>query len=342
MSTIVSILAIILMIILHELGHFIAGRICGAKIYEFSIGMGPLLWQKKGKKETKYSVRLFPIGGYCAFDPDDATGTMDSELNKLPVFKKIFICIAGPLMNILTAIILFIVIVFGFGILTTSTTIHTILKDTPTYNVLQNNDKIISVDDVILNDDYTTLRNILNESDGNEVKIIVERNGTNKEFLITPMLDEKSGNYVLGVELYAIPKKYDVKTSMKCVLSYTLNTVILTYQGLFELITGKANLKDASGIVGIVSMISSYANISQIQTFLNLLAFISINLGIMNLLPIPGLDGSKTLFAIYELITRRKISEKVETILTIVGVGLLLMIFVFITLNDMTNILFKI
>ena len=341
MSTLISILAIILMIILHEWGHFIAGRMCGAKIYEFSIGMGPLLYQKQGKKETKYSIRLFPIGGYCAFDPDDATGTMDSELNKLPALKRIWICLAGPLMNILTAIILFIIVVFGFGILTTTTTIHTTLKDTPAYNILQDNDRIISVDDVIINDDYTTLCNILNESNGNEVKVTVERKGQNKEFLITPILDEATNNYVLGVQLEAAPKKYDLKTSIKCVWYYTTNTIKLTYQGVFQLITGKANLKDASGIVGIVSMVSSYAKTSQIQTFLNLLAFISINLGIMNLLPIPGLDGSKILFAVYEIITKRKISEKVETVLTLVGVGMLLILFLVVTCNDIATLFFK-
>lgn len=337
MNIIISIIILLTMILLHELGHFIAGKLCGAKIYEFSIGMGPLIYSRQGKKETKYSIRLLPLGGYCAFDKDDITGTADMQLNKMSPIKRIIICIAGPLMNILTAIILLLIITFSIGILTNTTTINTVNKNSPIYNILKENDIITKMNDIDIENNYSKWEEIINKNKNHPLKIEYRRNNRIYSTTINPI--ENNGKYYIGVQLKQMPQKYDIKTNFKYIYLASKNCIKLTIDGISSLLTGKVSINDTSGVVGVVSTMSTYVNTDQLYQLMYLIILISINLGLANLIPIPGLDGSKILIAFIELILRKKLPEKIEERITYIGFLFLIVLMIYVTFNDIIKLI---
>lgn len=338
LSIILAILALMIMIVLHEWGHFIAGRICKTPIAEFSVGMGPLIFQKQGKKETKYSLRAVPLGGYCAFDTDDSTGVVDSSLNKLPVYKRIFIFIAGPFMNIITAILVYFFIALALGFPAVTPIVDTVVEDGPSYNIIQEGDEILAINNKEINGNSTIMAQYLNESNGKDVVVTVLRDGNKMDLVITPKYNEANQKYMIGITQLAKNERLGFIDSVKYAKSATIEAVVATYQGLWGLITGKHKVSEMSGVVGIVSVVSTYAKPSSFNIFLSLCGLISINLGIMNLLPIPGLDGSKILFGLYEKIFRKPIPEKTEYYMTMVGFCLLIGLFILVTISDIIKL----
>jgi regulator of sigma E protease len=338
MSIILAILALMIMIILHEWGHFIAGRICKTPIHEFSIGMGPLIFQKKGKKETTFSLRAIPLGGYCAFDSGDSTGVVDSSLNKLPIYKRMFIFIMGPLMNVITALIISFGIAMFMGFPSAMPVVDSIVENSACENILQPNDEILAVNGKEINGDSSLMSQYINETNGETFHLTILRDEQKLTVAITPKFDEASQRYLIG-----IMQKYKYTTctfteSIKYAGTATLDGIVSTYQGLAGMITGKYKMSDMSGVVGIVGLVSEYATPSTFSVFLSLCALISVNLGIMNLLPIPGLDGSKIIFSIYEAIFKKPIPEKVEYYMTMVGFGALILLFIVVTFSDIIKL----
>lgn len=333
-SILLAVLALMIMIVIHEWGHFIAGRICKTPIAEFSVGMGPLIFQKQGKRETKYSLRAIPLGGYCAFDTDDATGVVDSSLNKLPVYKRIFIFIAGPLMNIVTAIAVYFFIAIAMGFPVVSPVIESVVENGPSYNIIQPGDEIVAINNENINGDVTLISEYINKYEGKEIIVTVSRNDEIVDLTVQPKLDEESQKYIIGITQSVVSEKLNFMDSIKYAGSSTKEAVVATYQGLWGLISGKNKMSEMSGVVGIVNIVSVYAKPSTFNIFLSLCGLISVNLGLMNLLPIPGLDGSKILFGIYEKIFRKPIPEKAEYYMTMVGFFLLIGLFIFVTISD--------
>lgn len=338
MSIILAFLALIVMIVLHEWGHFIAGRICKTPIHEFSIGMGPLIFQRKGKKETTFSLRAIPMGGYCAFDADDASGAVDSSLNKLPVYKRIFIFVAGPLMNIITAFLIYFSIALFMGFPTVVPVVDTVVEDSAAYGVLQEGDELIAVEGKEINNDVTLLSEYVNESNGEEITITVLRDGSEVDVEITPTYDEANQRYLMGISQQTEYENASFIESIKYGFTATAAAIVSTFQGIIGLVTGAYKVSDMSGIVGVVSVMSTYATPSTLSVFMSLCGLISANLGVMNLLPVPGLDGSKILFGIYEKIFRKPIPEKAEYYMTMCGMVLLIGLFIFITVSDVIKL----
>lgn len=339
MSVIFAILALMVMIILHEWGHFIAGRICKTPIHEFSVGMGPLIFQKKGKKETKFSLRLIPIGGYCAFDANDSTGVVDSSLNKLPVYKRIFIFIAGPLMNVLTAVFVYFSVAMFIGFPTAVPIIASVAEGSASYGILQKGDEIIAIDGKEINGSSTLLSTYVTEAAQNGGGLFTFiRDGEELSAKITPIYDSATERYLIGITQQSTYTKISFIESVKYSLVATKEAVVNTYEGLLGLITGKYKMNDMSGVVGVVTIVSEFATPSMFSMFLTVCALISVNLGMMNLLPIPGLDGSKIIFGIYEMIFKKPIPEKIEYNMTLIGFSLLIILFIVITFNDIMKL----
>ena len=340
MSILIAIISVVLMVVSHEWGHFIAGRICKVPIYEFSIGMGPALFKKKGKKETTYSLRLLPLGGYCAFDNGDETGVTDSNLNSLPVYKRIFIFIMGPVMNIITAIVLCFFITFLIGMPTATTTIDKI-ADGFSYENIESGDTIVGINEMPVTS-YADLtdavhKNLNTENIDKPLSLVLLRNGETVTGWIKPQ--QVGESILIGIAIQQDYVKLPFGEAVIESAKLSWESVAMIFESIGGLITGKYKVSDMSGIVGIVSLMGDYAKPSTAYMFFYFAGIISMNLGIMNLLPIPGLDGSKILFGLIEAIRKKPIPQNIETAITLASFGMLMLLAIVVTIFDISRLI---
>lgn len=328
MTIIYALLIICVLIFFHELGHFMAAKACGVKVNEFAIGMGPKLL-KKQKGETLYSVRAFPLGGFCAMEGEDEDSQDERAFNRKSVWKKAIIIVAGAAMNLIIAIILMIAVNYMNGVPTT--TISQVEENSPAYTAgIQKGDKILSINDKKINswDDVQAVKNAVNTR---ELNIKVQRKDT--ELNIKTTLKENDRNKIIGI--VPVSEKNIVKAIANGP-SATWNMAKSMYSGLYSLITGKVSAKELSGPVGIVYLINK--GISRgFATVLYLTSLISLNLAIINMLPLPALDGGRLLMVIIRRLTGKAISSKVEGVIHAVGLGLLLLLTIYVTWNDIVR-----
>ena len=328
MTVIYALLIICVLIFFHELGHFMAAKACGVKVNEFAIGMGPKVL-KKQKGETLYSVRAFPLGGFCAMEGEDEDSQDERAFNRKSVWKKAIIIVAGAAMNLIIAIILMIAVNYMNGVPTT--TISQVEENSPAYTAgIQKGDKILSINDKKINswDDVQAVKNAVNTR---ELNIKVQRKDT--ELNIKTTLKENDRNKIIGI--VPVSEKNIVKAIANGP-SATWNMAKSMYSGLYSLITGKVSAKELSGPVGIVYLINK--GISRgFATVLYLTSLISLNLAIINMLPLPALDGGRLLMVIIRRLTGKAISSKVEGVIHAVGLGLLLLLTIYVTWNDIVR-----
>ena len=328
MTIIYALLIICVLIFFHELGHFMAAKACGVKVNEFAIGMGPKVL-KKQKGETLYSVRAFPLGGFCAMEGEDEDSQDERAFNRKSVWKKAIIIVAGAAMNLIIAIILMIAVNYMNGVPTT--TISQVEENSPAYTAgIQKGDKILSINDKKINswDDVQAVKNAVNTR---ELNIKVQRKDT--ELNIKTTLKENDRNKIIGI--VPVSEKNIVKAIANGP-SATWNMAKSMYSGLYSLITGKVSAKELSGPVGIVYLINK--GISRgFATVLYLTSLISLNLAIINMLPLPALDGGRLLMVIIRRLTGKAISSKVEGVIHAVGLGWLLLLTIYVTWNDIVR-----
>lgn len=314
------------LILIHEFGHFVAGRIIGVPIKEFAVGFGPAIFKKTGKKETTYSLRALPLGGYCSF------GEGDAGLREQRPLYKIFVASAGPLMNIILAFCLFCLLYSFQGIATPSTTIE---KFDPDYinNGLEIGDTVVAIDGVDVKNNYQQLINTISNSDKSFIEITVNRDNGYKTFiqqLINDGNTKRIGTY--------FSVQYN-KISFGEALMYSTKSMHSLYQGtvagLKGLFTQPEPTKNLTSVVGIVDTMSKQNNV---WSFMNFCAILSFSLGFMNLLPIPGLDGSITLFSFIECVLRKKIPDKITNHLTATCMIMLIVLSAFLIIKDLANI----
>lgn len=333
---IVSILVLMLMITIHEFGHFAMAKLTHVPVYEFAVGMGPKIFSKKGKSETTYSLRCIPIGGFCSFDKGDATGIQDTELNKHPIWKRVVILLGGAGFNLISAFIVAVLICLFMGIPGTSTRIYEI-ADNRADSFLLPEDEIISVNGQKVNEDYSVIENAFEHSNG-RANITVLRNG--EEVSSEIQLFRIGEDWKMGVNMYPSIHKVAIKDVIPTSFMYCCRlggSILESLKGLF---LGKTEVKDMSGIVGIVTVMGD-ASKNDIRNLLSYFVMISINLGIVNMLPIPVLDGSKILFCLYEAVFKKKIPEKFESWLTVVFAFLLILLMIYVTVFDVFRIFVK-
>ena len=328
MTIIYALLIICVLIFFHELGHFMAAKACGVKVNEFAIGMGPKVL-KKQKGETLYSVRAFPLGGFCAMEGEDEDSQDERAFNRKSVWKKAIIIVAGAAMNLIIAIILMIAVNYMNGVPTT--TISQVEENSPAYTAgIQKGDKILSINDKKINswDDVQAVKNAVNTR---ELNIKVQRKDT--ELNIKTTLKENDRNKIIGI--VPVSEKNIVKAIANGP-SATWNMAKSMYSGLYSLITGKVSAKELSGPVGIVYLINK--GISRgFATVLYLTSLISLNLAIINMLPLPALDGGRLLMVIIRRLTGKAIRRTVEGVIHAVGLGLLLLLTIYVTWNDIVR-----
>jgi len=340
-----AILFFSLIIFVHEFGHFIAARIFKVTVHEFAIGMGPAIWSRKGKSETKYSIRCIPIGGYCKMEGEDGDSDAEGSFSSKPKFARFVILAAGAFMNIVLGLIISLIVVCvtsGGGIATT--TVKDTVPNSPISEYIKPGDKIVEINGYDINiKQEISLALSLGESDTFDIK--VKRNREILEFKdIKPHeLEEDGQKYkALGINCEIVPQGFF--SVLREGFFQTVYMGKLVFYSLSMLISGKAGMSDLSGPIGVVDQMKNAVTSTGggLVGFLNLLflaGFISVNIGIMNLLPFPALDGGRIFFILIELITRRRVPPEKEGIVHFIGLVLLLGLMIFATWNDISRII---
>ena len=339
-----------ILIAVHELGHFLAAKACGVRVNEFSIGMGPALW-KKQKGETQYSLRVFPVGGFCAMEGEEEDSDDPAALNRQGFWKKLLIFAAGAAMNFLTGLII-IFFLYADAQAFYTPTITGFAEGCPLESAdgLQTGDRSLSIDGERVYV-YSDLSLLLPRNTTGVYDLVVERGG--EKVRLNDLTMERrtytgaDGKEFTGLGLYFGVEKADWGVRLHYTWNNAVDFVRLVRLSLQMLVTGEAGLKDLSGPVGIVAMMSETANQSGsfYYALLNMLSFgglITVNLGVMNLLPIPGLDGARAvgvlLTTLIECITRKKVNPRYEGYIQSAGTLVLFALLIVIMFKDVIQI----
>lgn len=338
MTFIIEALKIIILlgflIFIHEGGHFLAARRCKVKVDAFSIGFGPKIWKKQGK-ETLYSIGIIPFGGYCQMRGEDKKVDEEGSFSNATVYQRIFICLAGPVVNIVFGVIVYFVLGVCSGY-TVSTTVDTFLPEAEAnlVGIIQSGDKILEVNNknIKIKSDITAALESYKEG---KVKVVVERNNEKVTLYITPT-EYVEGYYVLGVVLGA--EESGFKDRVYYSFWDTIDYLNELRHSIVRLFTGRMNVNQLSGPIGISSVV---ANSDGLYDFIYLLCIISISLGVTNLLPVPALDGGRILVYVIEIIRRKPLPEDVELKIQEAGFILLMTFALYISCNDIARIINK-
>ncbi len=331
-TAILFVVMLLVLVIPHEWGHMIVAKLCGVKVNEFSVGMGPLLF-KKQKGETQYSVRLLPLGGYCAMEGEEnAVDDPRSYSSKTPL-QKIAILLAGVTMNVIIAVLAVTISYAIAGV--PSTTLSSITPDSPAAAAgIRAGDKIINID----GQDTRTWDEVIEAIDGyhegDKMEIIYKRDGKTYDVFLTPEYDEENQRYMVGIVAGV------TRNPATCIKSGLATTWDITKMmiGAFQSMIRKGVKKDdVAGPVGLVRVVNQSVSYG-FTSYLMLLALVSLNLAFFNIIPIPGLDGGKIFFILLKIISGGRINDDMEYKATVVGMAILLALFVFVTYNDIMNI----
>ncbi|MCI2106338.1 MAG: site-2 protease family protein [Intestinimonas sp.] len=346
---ILAILMFSLLIALHEFGHFLAAKLCGVRVNEFSIGMGPLLFAHKSR-ETQYSLRAVPIGGYCAMEGEEEDTNDPRSFYSKPAWKKLIILVAGSFMNFLTGFLIF-GLLFAQASSFTIPVIDQFMDGFPLESQAQllPGDRILSVNGEKI---YTSSDLVLffSRAEGDTMDLVIQRNGEKLERSGLPLQLRDYQYNGTTQKKYGLIFKTIPNTPLEALRQswyQSIDMVRLVRVGLGDLITGRVGIRDMSGPIGIVGMMSNVGSESPtawlaVLNILNFTAFIAINLAVMNLLPIPALDGGRVFFllinGLFHLVTRKRIDPKYEGYVNTAGFACLILLMVIVAFNDITKL----
>ena len=335
MTIIATIILFGIIVFIHELGHFLFAKKAGVRIHEFAIGMGPKIYSTQ-KGETKYSVRLLPLGGYVSMEGEDGESNDPRAFGEKTLLQRASIIFAGPFFNIILTILLLIPVLAYMGTPSDSNVLGKVLENTPAIEAgLQVNDKIIEINGAKIQT-WDDIVNNLQKETSQPINIKVERNNTTKDFSITPEKNEQ-GKYVIGISpvyeksiIKAIPKAFVATWDMiKQMLTFVVQLITGTIPGGFE--------NSVAGPVGVIGIVSDAAKMGIIN-LIYIAAVISLNLGILNLLPIPALDGGRLLILGIEAIRGKKLDPNKEAMIHSVGLMVLMGFMLFVTYKDILKL----
>ncbi len=352
MSILIALIIFTAIVVIHEYGHFIAARRNGIYVEEFAVGMGPKLFGIR-KGETLYSVRLFPIGGFCKMMGEDSESNDSRAFGNKTVLQRIAVVCAGSIMNLCLALVLFTIIVLTAGYAVPI--INDTLPDSPARTAgLVEGDRITKLNGASINI-YEDLIFALSESKGRPINVTFVRDGQTYEKEVTPYKDA-NGDYKLGFRPQAktgvfseavdgygkAPFFGSIANGFFRIIFY----IKVTFLGFIRLITMKLSVSEMAGPIGVVSVIdNSYKEaISEsifvtVQTMANIAAILSANLGVINLMPLPALDGGRLAFLLFEGVRRKKINSDREGLVHLIGFVLLMLLAVVIAYNDIRKMM---
>lgn len=347
-------------VIAHEFGHFLLAKANGIHVVEFAVGMGPTLLSFK-KGGTKYSLKLFPIGGACMFEGED--GLVEKEEGsgeakepgpgsflKAKVWARIATVAAGPFFNFILAFFIAVIMVNMTGIIAIRDPVATqVLEDGAAAEAgLQDGDRILTLngEKICL---YQEISLYMQASyKGGDVKVTYLRNGETAAATLTPRYDEAYGTYMLGISNADFVEPHGIET-LKYAWYEMRYSVKATYKSLGMIFRGKVSRQDVAGPVGIAVNVvgATYEQAKQygwqtvLFSMLNIMLMLSVNLGILNLLPIPALDGGRLVFLLVEVVRGKPVPPEKEGLVHFIGLMFFMVLMVFILFNDLSNIFFK-
>ena len=329
---------------IHEFGHFIFAKKSGIYVYEFSIGMGPVIFRKKRKNdETDYCLRLFPIGGFVQMAgeeiEDDKSVPADKKFRAKTFGQKFMTVIAGIMMNFILAIVLLFIVGLISGSPQNKSLVGPVDKTYPAYSAgIKEGDRILKVNGKNANtSDKLVLQ--LQVFKGENITFELERDGVVKEITVAPKKEEIDGEivYKYGFQVNDEVKK-GVLPAIKYAFTKTFSLIHQMVFIVFYLITGQLSLGSLSGPVGIYNVVGNAAN-AGIASLLYLTAYISINVGFINFLPLPAFDGGRLLFLVIEKIKGKPVDPKLENTIHSIGLFLLLVLMIAVTYNDIIKLI---
>lgn len=351
MSIFYVLLALLLLGILitvHEFGHFAFSRLCGIPVKEFSIGFGPKLLQWKSKKhDTVFSIRPIPLGGFCMFygdTDDDPEGKMKDDprnYNNAPVWKRMISVFAGPFMNFVLAFVVAVGMMSVYGVVVGTPFITDVNEGEPAQIAgLQAGDEFVTVRGIdVTNQSVSEVSAAIGDISGGEtVEMTVLRNGETLDFAIQPVYDAAEGRYMIGIMIQQGYRKMPAGQVIPAAWGLCVDASTAIVDALGKLVTTGEGLDQTSGPVGVVQLVAEQTQQGGLEIFLYLMVLISINLGLMNLLPIPGLDGSRLIFMLIEAVRRKPVEQKIESMIHLAGYALLLGMMMFFTFKDVLRI----
>lgn len=341
-------------VITHEFGHFLLAKANGIHVIEFAVGMGPTLcgFQKGG---TKYSLKLFPIGGACMFEGEDGLAEKDGEPGegsflKASVWGRISTVVAGPVFNFILAFIIAFIMVNMTGIIAIRDPIATQVSEGGGAEAagLQDGDRIVSINGEKLGL-YQEISLYMQASyRGGDLEVVYERDGVRHKTMLTPQYDESSRIYLLGVMNadYVSPKGFETLKYAWYEMRYSVKA---TYKSLGMMFQGRVSREDVAGPVGIAVNVvgktydeaKNYGWQSVLLSMLNITLMLSVNLGILNLLPIPALDGGRLVFLLLEILRGKPVPPEKEGMVHFVGLMFFMVLMVVVFFNDLANIFMK-
>ena len=359
MTIIYFILMLGIIILVHEFGHLILAKLFNVYVYEFALGFGPKIWSRKGK-ETTYSLRAIPLGGFNGMvEKEDTPLAFDQEGNPtevlsvphertlygVAIWKRILILLAGTAFNLLLAYVVYIAVfqINGFINEYPKPYIESVKIDSPAYEAgLQAGDLITRIEfkngDVVVPETFYDVI-IANQTNTETMTVYIDRNGQSMVFNVTPRYSEEDNAYLIGItsgEL--IRKELTFFEAIPVGIKYASDVVKLTFTSIIGLFTGRTGLDSLGGTISMYRYTEEAASYG-LASLLSLTGSLSVSIGIMNLIPITIFDGGRIVQAIIEKIIGHRFSEKTELIITYVGLGLVLLLFVFVTYQDILKLL---
>lgn len=338
-SILLAILMFGFMIFIHEAGHFIAAKVSNVKVNEFALGMGPIVLSRI-KGETRYSLRLFPIGGFLAMEGDEEESTHERAYTRAPVLNRMLISVAGAAMNLLLGLVIMAVLTNMQSALR-FTKVGAFPEDSVSAQYLEIGDEILKVNDKKVKTLNDMIYHFGRDRDG-LVKLEINRNNVIHEMVVPFRLDPETKMVDMDFYVYSV-KDLSLGDKAGYTFNWTKSVVMQVWGSLADFVTGRFSVKQLSGPIGVTTVVSEVVTEAAkselpayytVQSVLLLIAFITVNLGVFNLLPLPALDGGRLIFQIIELVRRKPINPKYENWIHAAGFALLICLMLFVTFND--------
>lgn len=356
-----------ILVFVHEFGHFIVARISGVQVEAFSIGFGKTLWSRKDKHGTEWKLSAVPLGGYCQFlgDADGASATVDNKVQELSEeekkkafpfqnpFKKLAIVLAGPMANYVFAVLIFFCIFFFLGKIIFPPVVGEVIPDSPAALAgIQANDRVLKINGTEVKSFDDIRKEIALIANDNMANIEVLRDGKVlnlsfplKEMEYAPDGQDTVKQRMLGVKsltnVEVEHKKMGALSAVSEALKETWSVTETTLRGVSQMITGKRGSDELGGIIRIAEMSGDITKKNGVLDFVVFMALLSINLGLINLFPIPVLDGGHVVIYLLEIVTGKEINTRVKETLFKIGFSLLVLLMVFATWNDIVRLIHR-
>lgn len=326
-----------ILVTVHEFGHFITAKLTGMRVDEFAIGFGPKLYQQKDG-DTMYSLRAIPLGGYnkiAGMDPDEPV--TENSFNSKPIPARMLVILAGALMNFLLPIILFsgIFMIEGRMQVVNEPVLGMVVDEMAAARAgLKAGDRIVTINNKPMQS-WTEVVATLRAAGTDEVTLTAERAGKVATYKMTPVYNQEAGRTLIGISPKFEKESLGFFGSIKEGTLYTKNIIVSMLNGLYKIVSGKAPA-EVSGPIGVAQMAGQVAE-KGLLPLMNFVAFLSINLGVLNLLPLPALDGGHFVLLVLEALRGKPLGSKAMTNIQMIGVAMILALTVFSTFKDITR-----